>query len=70
MDANNAIKNWGKNEDVPRYSPYWWRADIYVDMEMYDKVIADFTTAYKMIVKTGDLETIHEVSKKRDLYIQ
>ena len=60
-DANNAIKNWDKNEDVPRYSPYWWRADIYVDMEMYDKAIAGFTTAFKMIVKTGDLETIHEI---------
>lgn len=65
MDANNAIKNWDKNEDVPRYSPYWWRADIYVDMEMYDKAIADFTTAYKMVVKTGDLETIHEILYQR-----
>ena len=44
MDVNNAIKNWDKNEDVPKYISYWLRADIYVDMEMYDKAIANFTT--------------------------
>ncbi|MCS2388983.1 hypothetical protein NXV57_16455 [Bacteroides thetaiotaomicron] len=26
MDINNAIKHWDKNEDVPKYAPYWWRA--------------------------------------------
>ena len=65
MDANNAIKNWDKNEDIPKYSPFWLRADIYVDMEMYDKAIADFTTAYKIIAKSDDLETIHEILYQR-----
>lgn len=65
MDINNAIKHWDKNEDVPKYAPYWWRADIYVDMEMYDKAIADFSTAYKMIAKSDDLETIHEILYQR-----
>lgn len=65
MDANNAIKNWDKNEDVPKYTPYWWRADIYVDMEMYDKAIADFTTVYKMVAKSNDLEIIHEILYQR-----
>lgn len=65
MDINNAIKNWDKKEDVPKYSPYWWRAYIYVDMGMYDKAIADFTTAYKIIAKSDELETIHEILYQR-----
>ena len=65
MDANNAIKNWDKNEDVPKYSPYWWRADIYVDMDMYDKAISDFTTVYKLVAKSNDLEIIHEILYQR-----
>ena len=61
MDINNAIKYWNKGDRVKKYYPYWGRADIYFSMGMYDKAINDYTTAYKIVAKSDDLASIHDI---------
>ena len=64
-DVNMAIRYWQKNDNIPQYSTYWWRAEIYVKMEMFDKAIADYGTVYKMIAKGDDLKIINELLYQR-----
>ena len=44
----NTIKKGGI---FPKYTIYWGRARAYYDMEDFDKALADYDTAYKLVLK-------------------
>ena len=50
-DMNLAIKYYKKGGIFPKYTIYWGRARAYYDMEDFDKALADYDTAYKLVLK-------------------
>ncbi len=64
-DINKAISLWKKDGAFEKYTIYWWRADIYSNMEMYKKALSDYGVVYKEVLKKGDLDLIHEVLYQR-----
>ena len=60
LDANLAIKYYKKGGMFPKYLMYWERARTYYDMEDSDKALADYDTAYKLVLKDkkGTTDTV------------
>ena len=65
-DANLAIKYYKKGRMFPKYLMYWERARTYYDMEDSDKALADYDTAYKLVLKDKKGTTdIHDILYER-----
>ena len=61
-DMNLAIKYYKKGGIFPKYTIYWGRARAYYDMEDFDKALADYDTAYKLVLKDKKGTTdIHDI---------
>lgn len=66
LDANLAIKYYKKGGMFPKYLMYWERARTYYDMEDSDKALADYDTAYKLVLKDKKGTTdIHDILYER-----
>ena len=66
LDANLAIKYYKKGGMFPKYRMYWERARTYYDMEDSDKALADYDTAYKLVLKDKKGTTdIHDILYER-----
>ena len=65
-DMNLAIKYYKKGGIFPKYTIYWGRARAYYDMEDFDKALADYDTAYKLVLKDKKGTTdIHDILYER-----
>ncbi len=64
-DINKALSVWKKGSPLEKYTVYWWRADIYTDMKMYDKAIADFEFVIKDLGKKDDKELLYTALSQR-----
>ncbi len=63
-DMGRAIRYSGKDDIIPRYSKYWWRASVYATIEEYDRALADYDKAYRLAQKK-DRQVLNDILANR-----
>jgi tetratricopeptide (TPR) repeat protein len=64
-DMNKAQALWHKKCLIEKYTLAWWKAEIYVNMQMTEKGIEELNLAYKLFKDKNDIETKNEILQRR-----
>lgn len=53
---------------MPQHLMYWWRGDIYSELEDYDRALADLEFVYKLAVKNDEKDAMSITKNMAQIY--